>query len=568
MPAERPMSVVLCWHMHQPEYRDLRTGTIHQPWTYLHAIKDYTDMAAHLEANPTACAVVNFVPILLEQLEEYIGQIRDYFRGHGTIREPLLAELAEPALPGEPRARLQLMQDCLRANRERMIDRFEPYRRLASMARWYQKHPQSMIYATNQFLADLLVWYHLSWLGEMLQRDDSRVASLRKKAAQFTVHDRRELLQIILEQMESIVPRYLALAAGGQVELCLSPYAHPIIPLLLELGCARESMADAPLPSTTRYPGGEQRARWHLQRGLEVFERVFGRRPTGIWPPEGGLSQQTLALFAESGFRWTASGGCVLYNSHQPGDHDCNHRVYRFGDAPIDCFFRDDGLSDLIGFSYSRWHAKDAVADLVGHMENIAHHCPDRRDCLITVILDGENAWEYYPENGYHFLDELYRVLCNHPQLRLTTFERFLEENNPRPSGEKRLTAGSWVYGTFSTWIGDPDKNRAWELLVEAKRVFDEQLACGALTPEEVAAAERQLAVCEGSDWFWWFGDYNPAATVGEFDQLYRIHLANLYQMLNREAPLSLTEVISRGGGHPALGGVMRQQEGGGGLPR
>jgi alpha-amylase/alpha-mannosidase (GH57 family) len=566
MPTEQPMSVVLCWHMHQPEYRDLRTGTIHQPWTYLHATKDYTDMAAHLEANPAACAVVNFVPVLLEQIEEYIGQIRAYLRGHGTIRDPLLAELAEPALPGEPQARLQLMQHCLRANREHMIDRFEPYRRLASMARWYRKHPQSMIYATNQFLADLLVWYHLSWLGEMLHRGDARVARLRKKAAQFTVHDRRELLQIILEQLESIAPRYRALAASGQVELCLSPYAHPITPLLLEIGCARESMADASLPVCHDYPGGEERARWHMRRGLQVFERFFGRRPAGIWPPEGGLSQQTLSLFAESGFRWTASGGCVLHNSHQPGDNSCSHRVYRFGDAPIDCFFRDDGLSDLVGFSYSKWHAKDAVADLVGHMENIARHCPDRRDCLITVILDGENAWEYYPENGYHFLHELYRVLGSHPILQLTTFERFLEEQNPRPSRVDRLTAGSWVYGTFSTWIGDPEKNRAWELLVEAKHAFDEQLAAGALTPEEVAAAERQLAVCEGSDWFWWFGDYNPAATVGEFDQLYRIHLANLYQLLNREAPPGLTEVISRGGGQPALGGVMRQQEGSSGL--
>jgi alpha-amylase/alpha-mannosidase (GH57 family) len=155
MSVEKPMNVVLFWHMHQPEYRNLRTGTIHLPWTYLHAIKDYVDMAAHLEAVPQARAVVNFAPILLEQIEDYIAQIRSYLEGHGAIRDPVLAELAEPALPGGEEARLILMKNCLRANRERMIARFEPYQRLATMADWYTDHPGSLIYASNQFLADL-----------------------------------------------------------------------------------------------------------------------------------------------------------------------------------------------------------------------------------------------------------------------------------------------------------------------------------------------------------------------------------------------------------------------------
>ena len=559
MPAETPMSVVLCWHMHQPEYRDLRSGKVHLPWTYLHAIKDYVDMAAHLEAVPEARAVVNFAPILLEQLEDYITQVRAYLEGHGVIKDPLLAELAEPALPGNAQARLRLMQDCLRANRERMIARFEPYQRLATMADWYESHPQSLIYASNQFLADLLVWYHISWMAESVQRGDDRLQRLRDKAYNFSLHDRRELLQIVLEQMQSIIPRYRELAARGQVELSMSPYAHPIVPLLLDMECAREAMPNVHLPVITRYPGGEERAHWHLQKGLETFERVFGQRPAGLWPSEGGVSQQALALYAEHGFRWIASGGTVLHNSHDATSKACSHRVYRFGEVAVDCFFRDDGLSDLIGFNYSDWHAKDAVANLIGHMENIATDCPDRNDCLITIILDGENAWEYYPENGYYFLDELYRGLATHPGLQLTTFEQFQAEKKPNPAQEEHLTAGSWVYGTFSTWIGDPDKNRGWEILVEAKRTFDEQLAAGTLSAEEVAAAERQLAICEGSDWFWWFGDYNPSATVNQFDQLFRMHLSNLYQLLRIEAPTHLSEVISHGGGQPSRGGVMRQ---------
>ena len=558
MPAKKPMSVVLCWHMHQPEYRNLRTGSIHLPWTYLHAMKDYVDMAAHLEMVPGARAVVNFAPILLEQIEDYVEQVTAYLQGHGAIRDPVLAELAEPALPGNDQARLRLMQDCLRANRERMIDRFPSFQRLSTMAEWYTAHPESLIYASNQFLADLLVWYHLSWLAESARRTDQRIKRLEDKACNYNLHERRELLQIILELLRSIVPRYRALAESGQVELCMSPYAHPIVPLLLDLNSAREAMPEAPLPVATNYPGGADRARWHLQQGRETFQRVFGLQPTGIWPSEGGVSQDALALFADSGFTWVASGGSVLDNSHQTQDKSCSHRVYRFGDADIDCVFRDDGLSDLIGFTYSDWHAEDAVANLIGHMENIAELCPDRDNCLISIILDGENAWEYYPENGYYFLQHLYKALAEHPQLELITFTDFVSERSPQPSHQEKLVAGSWVYGTFSTWIGDADKNRGWELLVEAKRSFDAQVNSGSMSAQEIAAAEKQLAICEGSDWFWWFGDYNPSATVSQFDQLYRMHLANLYQMINVEAPHYLTDVISRGGGQPSRGGVMR----------
>ena len=564
MRDKQPMNVVLMWHMHQPEYRDLRTGAVHLPWTYLHAIKDYVDMAAHLEAEPKARAVVNFSPILLEQIEEYVSQVTAYLSGHGAIRDPVLAELAEPALPGNQQARLRLMQDCLRANKKRMIERFEPYRRLATMAEWYQSNPQTLTYASNQFLADLLVWYHLSWMGESVRRSDARMKRLQNKETNFTLHDRRELLTIILEQLQSLLSRYRNLAERGQVELCMSPYGHPIVPLLLDMNCARETMYDVHLPVTADYPGGASRAQWHLQKGAETFERVFNRKPIGLWPSEGGLSQQALTLFADNDFRWVASGGNVLDNSHDAQNKSCSHRVYRFGDAPIDCFFRDDGPSDMIGFSYSDWHAEDAVANLVGHMENIAEVCPDRNDCLISIILDGENAWEYFPENGYHFLEQLYRSLVEHPALQLTTFEQFLAEKSPQPAHEEKLVAGSWVYGTFSTWIGDPDKNRAWELLVEAKRTFDTQVTAGRLTPEELASAEKQLAICEGSDWFWWFGDYNPPETVSQFDQLFRMHLSNLYQMMNVEAPAYLAEVISRGGGAPSLGGVMRHHSEGG----
>ncbi|MFV8816919.1 glycoside hydrolase [Haliea sp. E17] len=566
MPSEKPetdqpMRVMLCWHMHQPEYRNLRTGTISLPWTYLHAIKDYVDMAAHIEAVPNARAVVNFAPILLEQIQFYVDQLQDFLEGRGALGDPLLAALGEAVLPVEPHAQLELVKACLRANRERMIDRFPAFARLAALADHYVEHPEGLIYASSQFLVDLLVWYNLSWLGESVRRSDPRVAELENKASNFSVHDRRVLLQLMLELMASIVPRYRALAEEGKVELTMSPYAHPIVPLLLDMESAREAMPDAPLPLHTEYPGGPERTRWHLAKGLEVFDKYFGRRPIGLWPSEGGVSQDSLGYFAEAGFRWIASGEGVLNNSHENKDLGCRHRLYRFGDADILCAFRDDGLSDLIGFNYSDWHGEDAVANLVGHMENIAELCRDHKDCMISIILDGENAWEYYPENGYYFLGHLYEALAEHPRLSLTTMQDFLDECEPQPTHEAHLTAGSWVYGSFSTWIGSAEKNHGWDLLVEAKRCFDQQVASGALGPEEVAVAEQQLAICEGSDWFWWFGDYNPADSVSLFDQLYRLQLANLYHALRVEPPGNLAEIISRGGGKPSRGGVMRHHD-------
>jgi alpha-amylase/alpha-mannosidase (GH57 family) len=555
------LPVVLCWHMHQPQYRDLVSGAYSLPWAYLHAIKDYTDMAWHLEQVPQARAVVNFAPILLEQLDDYSAQIRGFLENDRPLRDPLLAALAGPVLPVSLEARADIIRSCLRANDNRLIRRFAPYQRLADIATWALAHPQAAGYLAGQFLADLLVWYHLAWLGESVRRGDARVRRLMGKESGYSLHDRRELLALIGELHEGIVPRYRALAEAGRVELSVTPYAHPILPLLLDMESAREAMPNAVLPPATRYPGGGERARWHIQEGIAVFERRFGRRPAGCWPAEGAVSEATLRLLGEAGFRWAATGEAVLRNSlHRAGhaEHAMKaawlYRPYAVADSGVRCFFRDDGLSDLIGFTYATWHADDAVANFVHHLETIAETCREHRGHVVSIILDGENAWEHYPENAYYFLSALYRRLAGHPRLRLSTFSECLDIAPVRTL--KSLVAGSWVYGTFSTWIGSVDKNRGWEMLEQAKHVYDESLA--ALGAERREAATRQLAVCEGSDWFWWFGDENPAATVADFERLYRQHLSNLYQCLHRAPPEYLAQVFTRGGGAPALGGVMK----------
>ena len=560
MPANDGLRVVLCWHMHQPQYCDLISGEYKLPWTYLHAIKDYVDMAAHIEAVPKAKAVVNFAPVLLEQLDDYAAQVRGYLRDHKAIRDPLLAALVAPVLPTHVQQRAELVGNCSRVN-ARIVERFAPYRRLADLAEHFAKHCDDMVYASDEFISDLVFWYHLGWIAETVRREDIRVQRWQEQGNNFSLHDRRELLVLIGELLSGVIERYAMLADRGQVELSTTPYAHPIVPLLLDIESAHDAMPDAELPELHIYPGGEERAHWHIREGLNVFEQYFRRKPTGCWPSEGGASKPALELLEEYGFKWAATGESVLRNSLRESDGDeaagaadAVLKSYRTGEGKLACFFRDDNLSDKIGFEYSTWHADDAVANLVHHLEEIDKANTGRKLAL-PIILDGENAWEHYPENGYYFLRALYKTLAAHPTLKLATFSECLDDGTEIGSLSD-MVSGSWVYGTFSTWIGDRDKNRGWDMLGDAKRAFDR--ASGSLDSEQIVAAELQLAICEGSDWFWWFGDYNPADSVSDFESLFRMHLSNLYQLIEQEPPEYLAHTFARGSGRPAMGGVMR----------
>jgi alpha-amylase/alpha-mannosidase (GH57 family) len=551
------LKVVFCWHMHQPYYRDWHSGQYQLPWTYLHSIKDYVDMVAHLEAVPEARAVVNFVPILLEQIDDYTQQIQKYLQGDATsLQDPLLAALVSnppytPFLENRlknrleeettevSQAKIELIEQCLRANQPRIIQRFKPYQHLTEITAAFKPYSQLLIYLDDQYFIDLVMWYHLAWMGETVRRHHPTVQALMKKGRSYTDADRRQLLAIIGTLVGSIIPRYQSLAARGQLELSFSPYSHPIMPLLLNVQSAHEALPDLTLPALSHYADGEARVRWHLQEGLAIFKKYFGITPQGCWPSEGCLSEATVRLIEELGIQWVASGESVLRKSLNKAKlrGETTYRPYHLPASTVRCFFRDDHLSDLVGLEYATWHPEDAVANLICHLEEIAHTAAQTDAQVVSIILDGENAWELYPENGYAFLSTLYQKLSEHPKLELTTFSQCLDMGTAELP---KLVAGSWVYGNFSTWIGEPDKNRGWEMLDQAKQVFDKVIQ--RLTPAQRAAAERQLAVCEGSDWCWWFGDYNPATTVREFDRLYRLHLTNLYQLLNEVPPTYLSQ--------------------------
>ncbi len=558
------LPVVLLWHMHQPHYRDALTGEYALPWTYLHGLKDYSDMAAHLEANPAARAVINVTPVLIEQLNDYVRMLRRHLEQGEPVSDAVLALLTEQPLPEAPAARVGALRACLRAQKPRMIERFPAYLALATIAESFGDELQAG-YASDALLRDIAVWYHLAWCGEVLRRDSLVVRRLMAKERDFDAADRRMLLTLIADTLAGILPRWRRLAEAGRVELSVTPYSHPILPLLQDFGAARESQPELPLPQTSGYTGGAERATWHVDEAIRRFTVEFGFPPKGCWPAEGAISRATLELLDSRGFEWAASGANVLRASLAASHSELGEtgfdQPWRLRAARLHCFFRSDRLSDLVGFEYSSWHGDDAAAHLDHELTKLADLYHGDAGRCVLIALDGENAWEHYPDNGYWFLDALYRRLADNPRLELTTLSA-ASERAVVPAVLTQVVAGSWVHGTLSTWMGDADKNQAWDLLCAAKSCFDAVRASGRLSPQQLAAAEHQLAQCESSDWFWWFGGYNPAEAVASFDRLYRRQLTALYRLLGEEPPAVLEQPLSRGGEAVEGGGSMRRADG------
>ncbi len=566
--AAAGIDFVLVWHMHQPDYRDSASGEYREPWVYLHAIKDYADMAAHLEQSPGMRAVVNFVPVLLDQLDDYVDQFAT-----GSLRDPLLRLLAKP--DGEPYTdseRAYALRQCFFP--EHMFTPYSPFARLHALAKACGEHADLHGHLSDRYFADLVTWYHLAWIGETVRRESPFVVEMMKQGGGFSASARKALLELIETVVNGVVARYRRLEEAGTIELATSPSWHPLAPLLIDFNCARDARPDDPLPLAPRYPGGRERIDYHIATALESHARRFGRAADGVWPPEGGVSDDFVRALAAHPVRWIASGSQVLANSlHRAGvtapTPGAMHHPFLLSEiAPrLLCFFRNDRLSDLIGFEYRGWHSGDAAAHFVGELEAIATAAPQGTRPVVTSIIDGENAWEYYPYNGYYFLNDLYARLTQHATIRTRTCrEVVLSRDRALASGAADtagtlagLVAGSWVYGDFTTWIGSADKNRAWDLLVAAKAACDDAIASGRLARDELAALSRQLAVCEGSDWFWWFGDYNPAPAVARFDALYRANLARLYAMIGTPPPPALDDPVSIGNTTAVSEGTIRR---------
>jgi alpha-amylase/alpha-mannosidase (GH57 family) len=528
--------------MHQPDYGNEETGEIYLPWTRFHAVKDYYDMGALAAAIPGLHLTVNVVPSLIDQLRAY---------AQGSARETYAALTLRNAADLDVREKLFLLRSFFQLPWRQMILPYPRYKELLDKRGTPDangEYSAALKRYSIQDYRDLQIWFNLSWCGNELRRDPA-VAEMIRKGREFAEKDAQLLLELQAAFIGRILPLYRRLMEEHGIEISVSPYYHPILPLLCDSRCAREATPEIALPAAQfAYPAD---AHEHIVRAMRAFQEVFGRAPLGMWPSEGSISDAASVLAGEAGLRWLASDEGVLLNSLRKSGRggssltpaqQCS--AWRCADGPA-LFFRDHGLSDLIGFTYGRWSAEEAVADFLRRLQEIHGSLPDDgRNYVAPVILDGENAWEHYPQNGADFLTLLYRRMVEVEYLRTVTFSEFLDLE-PHREPLRSIAAGSWIYSCLTTWIGHPEKNAAWDALTAARHAF-------ARHEQEIADARqrdrafRELMIAEGSDWFWWYGDDHQTENAAEFDSLFRSRLKNMYRLLGQKAPPGLDVQIKK----------------------
>ncbi len=532
------VDLALVLHMHQPDYVDPESGEAILPWVRLHASRAYYDVGRLLEAHPGARVHVNLVPSLLDQIEGYVeGRVRDRFLE--LSRKPA-ADLSQPD-------REQILRSFFMVDWETEIRPVARYwellaKRGPDLSR--VDLPRLAKAASVEELRDLQLLFNLAWTGFSLRAEEPILRALFEKGRGFDEDDKRAVLAAQERALRALLPLYRGLAERGTVELTATPHYHPILPLLVDSDCAREALPDRPMPERFAFPDD---AREQLRLARESHARRFGAPPAGMWPAEGSVSWEAAAIFAGAGTRWIASDEGVLFRSLPAGSpRDLLYRPYRLetpaGEVAI--VFRDRGLSDLIGFSYAKSPAAAAVQDLFGHLRAIGQGASGRERPLVSIVLDGENPWEHYPESGREFLHRLCEALEREEGGVTPILLRDRLARSPPTSTLQRLHAGSWIESSFRIWIGHAEDRAAWNALGEVRRLYDRARAEGA-SAAALDRARDQLLRAEGSDWFWWYGDDFQTDSAAEFDALFRGHLAAACRALGRPPPEAVRRPIS-----------------------
>jgi alpha-amylase/alpha-mannosidase (GH57 family) len=524
--------------MHQPFYKDLVSGEYKLPWTRLHALKDYRGMVRILEEFPRVHQTFNMVPSMMAQVEEYAS---------GAASDPFLRCALKPAAELTEQEQEFILRYFFQANPGRIIARYPRYQELYDAWLAADRNPaRARRMFGEQAFRDLQVLSQLAWFDEDSLEGDAEIRELTAKGRRFTLDEQALVGRKQIEFMGTVLPAYREAAARGQIEISTTPFYHPILPLICDSNIAAVANPGVPLPTRFCYPGD---ARLQLERARDYVRARFGAGPAGLWPSEGWVSDEALGLAAGLGFQWAATDNGVLARTlgRAAGVTETYRPyVWRSGGREIRLLFRDHYLSDLVGFVYSKMGAAEAAADLVGRIrDNCRGILASGRDALVPIILDGENAWEYYDRNGRPFLRELYRRIEDAADFEALTVSEALERAEPEPL--THIFPASWINANFDVWIGFEEDNLAWEYLLAARKAYEKVAAAresGGVSPENLAVALEEILIAEGSDWCWWYGPHHDSANRPEFDKLFRDHLSNAYRALGLPPPEELSRPI------------------------
>ncbi len=518
------------WHMHQPYYKDTVSNQFLLPWVFFHSIKDYLDIPQYCEKFDIK-ATFNFVPSLLSQIKDYENE---------SVNDTLIKLIKRRVDTLSDEEKLILTPQLFMANEKTMISPLPNYHKLYLR---YQK--EQNVKFTNQEILDLELSFLLSWTGNFIRKKESFVKDLINKGEKFTENDKSELFKIYHKNISYITTYYKELYQKNIVELSVTPFYHPIFPLLFDPDSAYEAKKDITVPNNKR--AMENEALWHIEEGINFFTNIFHFPPQGIWPAEGSISSKTLNIFAKY-VRWSASDQDVLANSLGLNLEDFEEKKklyqrYIFSDSGLTLFFRDKFLSDLIGFRYAQMDADKASDDFINHLSFIYEKCDFNP--LVTIILDGENAWEFYKNNGEDFFESLYKKISATEWISTIRSIDAVNSSSIKYQKIDKITAGSWIYANFTTWIGHPEKNKAWEFIFKTYSEIDKFRNSGGDTTK-ITQALQELRISEGSDWFWWYGDDHYTDQRDIFDKLFRSHLINCYNILGIEPPIEFFTPINR----------------------
>jgi len=541
------------WHHHQPYYR-LSNGNgksvFQMPWVRLHGIKDYWGMASLLKEYPKLKANFNLVPALLKQIQEYLA---------GDVDHLLLLARGKAAELDAQDKRF-LLENSFMANPEFMIGRCPRYNEL------YQKFKKVMVsesgsvststfnyiikeFNTQDFL-DLQVCSNLAWFHPLIMERDPELKALKKKSKGYTEDEKKFVIDRQLRYMAEIIPLHKKMQEDKQIEVTTTPFYHPILPLLMDMNSARQAMPNVTLPKVDQEALKED-ARWHVAEAVKYYKELFGVDARGLWPAEGSVSPDILPLLAEQGISYFATDEEILSHSTNSFFHRDGNGLLEYNGADIlyqpylvkakdaggegkdlSVVFRDQYLSNLLGFQYKQWNDRDAAEHFVNQIKaNAARSGQDYP--LVNVILDGENPWEHFPNNGIDFLRALYQKLSDDTEIETVCYSDYFTRYPPQKRLDS-LYSGSWINHNFSIWIGDNEDCKAWEYLAKTKQAKKD---VPVISKEVYEKIQENIYIAEGSDWYWWFGHEHSSVLDDQFDALFRKHLINVYNLLGINVP-------------------------------
>jgi len=544
------LPVAIIWHMHQPYYRHPQTSEFVLPWVRLHASKDYLHMARLLQEFPGVKAHFTMVPSLRDQLE-------DYARGADDEDTRVTMRTVDGLLT--PDEKEHMLRRFFSIHHGNVIHRHDEYRRLLQLGMATHDRPELL---SDDYFVDLALWFNLAWIDPDDIESDARLKELREKGQRYTREDVRYVIGR-QRMMASGVPHlYHRLEHDGQVEILTTPYYHPILPLIIDSRSALRGDPNAIIPDPPfAYPDD---AAFQIEEAIASHERSFGKKPRGMWPSEGSVSPEAASAIFKAGLDWFASDEGVLARSvgvelkrDEVGgllEPQLLYQPYRIPGGGT-AIFRDREISDRIGFLYGDMSPHDAVGDMIWKLERARERLPDDGGpYLATIILDGENAWEQYPNNGNDFLRYLYGKLQTDERFETVRVSDFLDKT-PANVELPNLQTGSWIDATLGVWIGEPAHAKAWSALERTRRFAQEQWGALRFMPKSV---RQPLMVAEGSDWFWWYSSRNSSPEDHVFDALFRANLEVVWWYAGAEPPDDirtslmdpnrLAAVVGRGG--------------------